>query len=202
MSENEHIIEDAKEFIRLEAEAVAKVADQIGPEFVQIVHDILNTKGKVIITGAGTSGTIGRRFAHLLSVTGTPSFYLDPTDGLHGSLGVVTEEDVVLAISKGGESSELIETLKRSAERGADTIALTSVPGSTMAGEAGTVVVVDSSAADLGGVVAMGSTLAHAAWGDALCKVLMQITNYGWDQVLQSHPGGAVGKKSLKDVIQ
>lgn len=202
MHESQEIIDDAREFVHREAEAVEVVVDQIGPEFVEFAKEVLAVKGKVIVTGVGTSGTVAHRFAHLLSVTGTPAFYLSPVDGLHGSLGVVTEDDLVIAISKGGESSELNEMLKRSKDRGAATAALTSAAEGSLARVADHSVVIVSPDADLGGVVAMGSTLAHEAWGDALCMTLMRLSGYGWGKVLHSHPGGAVGLKSLDDIVE
>ncbi|WP_249382293.1 SIS domain-containing protein [Actinotalea sp. K2] len=157
---------------------------------------VIATTGKVITTGAGTSGTIARRLAHLLCVTGTPALYQNPGDGLHGSLGVAAEGDVVIAICKGGETAELSEFVSRTKERGALAVVLTAKPESSLAHLADEVVTIDSSGADPSGIIAMGSTLATAAWGDALAMLVMSARSYSWEQVLHSHPGGAVGKNA------
>jgi arabinose-5-phosphate isomerase len=196
--------ERARDFIRLEAEAVANVADQVGASFFELADRILDTRGKVIVSGAGTSGTIARRLAHLLNVSGTPSFYQNPSDALHGSLAVAVEGDVLIALSKGGDSTELVDLVSRVKDRGTFTVALTGDPDSPLAKGSDLVVEVSSDAADLGGIIAMGSTLATAAWGDALAMTLMARRNYGWDRVLHSHPGGAVGKgaKQLLEQVE
>jgi arabinose-5-phosphate isomerase len=188
------IVERARTAIRTEADAVARVADQLDETFVLVMQLLLSCPGKVIVSGAGTSGTIARRMAHLLSVCGTPSFFLDPTDGLHGSLGAVAAGDVLIGLSKGGETSELTELIKRAAVRGANTVALTAMLGSPMGRAADVSVLIDSDGADPGTLIAMGSTLAAAAWGDALAQALMAARNYSWEDVLFTHPGGAVGK--------
>jgi arabinose-5-phosphate isomerase len=156
---------------------------------------VLAATGKVIAVGVGTNGPIARRLAHLLSTTGTPALFLHPVDGLHGSLGAVDNGDVVIAISKGGQSAELNEFASRSKARGARLLVLTGVADSPL-GILGdlTVVLPDRPEADPGGIVAMGSSLITSAWGDALALVCMQVTGYGWDEVLHSHPFGAVGQ--------
>ncbi len=201
MYDKRKLLETARDYIHLEADAVRAVASQIDDSFVDVAHRIMDVRGKVVVTGAGTSGTIARRFAHLLNVTGTPAFFLSPVDALHGSLGAITEDDLLIAISKGGESAELTDMTARARQRGAHTIALTSMGVTSLGSVADEVVVVDSPDADLGGIIAMGSTLAHAAWGDALCMTLMDLKQYGWDRVLHSHPRGGVGKKGVTVVL-
>jgi D-arabinose 5-phosphate isomerase GutQ len=188
------ILERARVAIRTEAAAVARIADQLDTTFLDVMQLLLRCPGKVIVSGAGTSGTIARRMAHLLSVCGTPSFFLDPTDGLHGSLGAVAAGDVLIGLSKGGETSELTELVKRAGVRGANTVVLTAMLGSPMSQAADMSVLIDSDAADPGTLIAMGSTLATAAWGDALAQALMTARNYSWEDLLFTHPGGAVGK--------
>ncbi|MET4224580.1 SIS domain-containing protein [Oerskovia enterophila] len=152
--------------------------------------------GKIVVIGAGTSGAVARRLAHLLSVCGTAAFYLNPSDGLHGSLGAVGTGDVVIAISKGGESTEINEFIRRATTRGASTVALTAVLDSELAECVNIAVRIDSASADPGNVIAMGSTLATSAWGDALAVALMRHRQYAWADVLYSHPGGAFGRHS------
>jgi arabinose-5-phosphate isomerase len=151
--------------------------------------------GKVLVAGMGTSGAVARRMAHLLSVMGTPALFVHPADGLHGTLGAVTDGDVVIAISKGGGSDELNEFVTRAAKLGAAVVAVTSAPESRLAQLATISVDLPTTLdGEPGGMVAMGSTLAVAAWGDALALIAMRMRGYDWPSVLFTHPGGSVGK--------
>lgn len=189
--------QEARRLIVAESAAVAAIADQIDDTFDQAVEMLLALSGKVIVIGSGTSGAIARRFAHLLSVCGTPSFFLIAADGLHGTVGAVTAGDLVIAISKGGESAELTGFVQLAKDRGAQSIALTANTSSPLGQLVDLAVPIDSSTADPGGVIAMGSTLATAAWGDALAMALMKRRDYTWKSVLHSHPGGAVGAHAV-----
>ena len=193
MSEAE--LSRAKDLIRLEAEAVARVADQIDDSIVGLADLIGQLSGKVITSGLGTSGTIARRMAHLLTVTGTPSFFLSPSDGLHGRSAVGVPGDMLIAISKGGESDELVEMAAIMRERGVAIVAMCANRENSLARHADYIALVDSSSADPGGIVAIGITLAQGAYGDALALMLMERRGYSWAEVVQSHPGGAVGKR-------
>lgn len=184
----------ARDLIRLEANAVAHVADQLDDSLIELADLIEGLQGKVITSGLGTSGTIARRLAHLLTVTGTPAFFLSPSDGLHGSSAVGVQGDMLIAISKGGQSDELIEMASIMKSRGVVIVAMSATPDNPLAHEADFVARVDSTEADPGGIVAMGITLAQGAYGDALALLLMGRSGYQWDAVIQSHPGGAVGK--------
>lgn len=183
----------AAELIRAEGAAVAAVADQLDDTFDQAVEILAALTGKVVVIGSGTSGAIARRMAHLLSVCGTPSFFLIAADGLHGTVGAVAEGDLVIAISKGGESAELTGFVQLAKDRGARSMALTAHVDSPLGRLVDLAVHLDSDSADPGGVIAMGSTLATAAWGDALAMALMKRRGYSWKSVMHSHPGGAVG---------
>jgi D-arabinose 5-phosphate isomerase GutQ len=192
-------LDAARALIRAEAAALADLADQVDERLLEAARMILGRSGKVVPVGVGTSGETARRMAHLLAVTGTPSFFLHPTDGLHGGLGAIGAGDVVIAISKGGRSSEVNEFAHRARLRGADLIVLTCDPASALSAEANLLVALESpDAAEPGGLISMGSTLVFAAWGDALAVVLMQARGYGWDDVLFSHPGGAVGQTAIR----
>lgn len=196
MNERE-IIAFARSRVECEARAVAAVADGIAESFVAVVRLLTALQGKVFVTGSGTSGHISRRMAHLLSVCGTPASYLQPMDGLHGAMGVVTAGDVVLAISKGGVSQEILDLVQRLQARGAQVVAITGDGSSPLAHAADLSVVVDTVAhSDPGEMIAMGSTLAVGVWGDALAYVLMVERGYSWEQFLHSHPAGAVGKRA------
>lgn len=200
MSESEGwaVVEAAKVFIAAEAEAVNDVVEQIDESFVQVASLILACTGKVVLTGAGTSGFIARRSAHLLSVSGTPAFFLNPTDGLHGSMGALRSNDVMIALSKGGGSGEVNELAKRVHGEGIRVVAVTSNRSSSLAEIADIAVTLrEFPTADPGSLIAMGSTLAHGAWLDALAVVLMRAKQYSWDKVHYTHPGGAVGKLTV-----
>jgi D-arabinose 5-phosphate isomerase GutQ len=198
-------IEIARRQIRLEADAVSAVADQLDESFIAAAQLALDCTGKVFTVGSGTSGMVARRMAHLLSVCGRPSVFLHPMDALHGSSGALAAGDVVIVISKGGESAEINDLCALARSRGVPVIALTARPESPL-GELADVVVTLTTAehADPGGIVAMGSTLVTSVWGDALGYVLMHYNAYGWDQVLGSHPAGAVGQRSElpNDLVQ
>src|SRR4051812_42788208 len=141
---------------------------------------------------------MAERLAHLLAITGTPAFYLPCLDALHGGMGSIAPTDIVLALSKGGQSAELTQLVARLEERGVRVVAVTEKPGAAVAAAASCVVTVvtDPRDADLGGLVATGSTLVAGAWGDALAAVLMQARQYSWEEVVATHPGGIVGQQA------
>ena len=189
------VLEAARKAIRLESGGVAGVADRIDDTFLEVVALLRSCTGKVFVTGSGTNGAVARRMAHLLSVCGTPSLFLPGMDALHGTMGAVVAGDVLITISRGGESGELNDLSARVRERGVPVVALTAAAESTLARLADVSVVLDADdEVDPGGVIAMGSTLMAAVWGDALAYVLMRLRGYGWDQVLFTHPAGAVGQ--------
>ena len=191
-----HALDIARRQIRLEAEAVLAVTDQLDESFVAAAQLALGCPGKVFTVGSGTSGMVARRMAHLLSVCGRPAVFLHPMDALHGSSGALAAGDVVIAISKGGESAEINDLCVLARSRGVSVVALTAEPQSALAERADVAVTLTTSeGADPGGIVAMGSTLVTAVWGDALGYVLMHYNGYSWDQVLSSHPAGAVGQR-------
>ncbi len=185
----------ARETVRQDAAAVLAAVDAVGDGFERAVDLLLACRGKAVVTGMGTSGATAQRIAHLLSVGGTPAFFAHPADGLHGGLGAVTEQDVLLAISKGGESAELNEYVRRAKGRGAQAIAMTAEGASTLASLADATIMVRTPVeADPGGMIAMGSALANCAVGDALVVVLMTLRRYPWQTFEFTHPGGAVGR--------
>jgi len=193
-------LDAARQQVRAEAQLVASLEPLIDERLLAIARRILGRTGKVIPAGVGTSGEIARRMAHLFSVAGTPSVFLHPTEGLHGGLGAVTSGDTVLAISKGGQSNELNEFVRRVRVRGADVIVITAVPDSPLAGLSDEIVEVPApDSADPGGVIAMGSTLAVGAWGDALAVILRELRGYEMKEVLFTHPGGAVGQRAARE---
>jgi D-arabinose 5-phosphate isomerase GutQ len=188
------LLDEARDAIRREAAGVLSVADQLDDSFPTVVRMLLECRGKVFVAGSGTSGAIARRMAHLLSVCGTPAVFIQPADALHGTMGAVAEGDLLIAISRGGGTAEINDLARRVRDRGAPVIALTAEPGSEFGQIADVVVrLTTPPGSDPGEVIAMGSTLVTAAWGDALAYVLMRLRGYGWDKVLHTHPSGAVG---------
>lgn len=189
------ILAAARSAVEREARAVGGLVAQLDDSFISVVRAVFAAPGKVITTGTGTSGMMADRLAHLLSVSGTPAFYLPCLDALHGGLGSITTGDFVIAISKGGHSSELVELAERLVRRGILVVALTENPESPFAKAATTVAHIRTEPvdADPGGLIAMGSTLVAGAWGDALASTLMRLREHSWQDVVDIHPGGIVG---------
>jgi D-arabinose 5-phosphate isomerase GutQ len=190
------LVAAGRSVIRGDLEALAMVEDGLGPGFVASVRLLLDVRGKVLVTGMGTSGATARRIAHLLSCGGTPALFVHAADGLHGGLGAVSPEDCVLAISKGGESDELNEYCRRARAIGARVVAMTAEADSSLGRLADCVLpVITPPASDPGEMMAMGSAIGACAVGDALAVTLMQLRGYPWERFESSHPGGAVGKR-------
>lgn len=192
----DEVLKLARSVVQQEGKAIISLADQLGESFVQTVEKILACQGHVLVAGAGTSHAVAYRLAHLLSCCGTPALFIHPGDAQHGGAGAVTQRDVLIAISKGGETAEVNHLARISKERGATLIALTENPDSTL-GQMSDVVVVVRSPADVDpyGMIATGSSLFNSAWGDALCVALLTMRGYSREQFGQTHPGGAVGKR-------
>ncbi len=190
------VLDAARDRIEREAEAVRAVLEVFDESTDAIIELLLSCPGKVFVTGSGTSGSIARRMAHLFSVSGTPSVFVQPSDALHGTMGALSAGDVLIAISKGGGSDEINDLARRAQERGVSVIALTSDPDSELARLADQVQIFEvPEDADPGNVIAMGSTLMHAVWGDCIAVVVMRMRGYSWSDVLFTHPLGAVGKR-------
>jgi arabinose-5-phosphate isomerase len=194
--DNDALLELGRSVIRGDIDALAMAEADLDEGFVAAVDLLLGVRGKVLVTGMGTSGATARRIAHLLSCGGTPAVFVHAADGLHGGLGAVARGDCVIAISKGGESDELNEYCRRARALGAIVIAMTAEATSPLALIADHVLpIVTPPESDPGEMMAMGSALATCAVGDALAVVLMQLRGYAWERFESSHPGGAVGKR-------
>ncbi|MDQ0392695.1 SIS domain-containing protein [Labrys monachus] len=192
---DEGLAELARAVIEAEGRAVHGMARAIDSGFVRAARAIASATGKILITGSGTSGTIAARAAHLMSVCGTPAFYLSPGDGLHGGLGVLQPQDLVIALSKGGSSEELNTFCSRARPLCAGVIAITAAPASALAVLADHVICFSlDDDADLGSVVATGSSLAISALLDALAEIGRVSRDYDWQRLLYTHPSGAVGR--------
>ncbi len=191
----------AKEVLEIEAEAILSLIPRLGAEFEDAVRLILDCRGRVVITGMGKSGLVGRKISATLASTGTPSFFLHPAEGVHGDLGMVTESDVVIALSNSGETAELLQILPSVRRIGAKLIALCGVAGSTLAKNADVFldVGVVKEACPLG-LAPTASTTAALAYGDALAISLQSLRKFSADDFAVFHPGGALGRKLLLTV--
>jgi D-arabinose 5-phosphate isomerase GutQ len=195
----EEVLAQARAVIRHDAAAAEGVAAQLGDSFIEAAERLLACRGKVFVTGMGTSGATAERMAHLFSCAGTPAMFIHAADGLHGGLGAVTAQDALVALSRGGASDELNEFVRRAKARGAAIIAITSTPASQLGQLADIVLEIHSPiAAEPGGRLAMGSTVAAAVLGDALAIVLMNRRGYDWQSFEFTHPAGAVGKRAAQ----
>ena len=193
---SDEILELARSAIQREIDGVATLMDQLDDGFVRTVERLLECKGHVLVTGAGTSNPVAARLAHLLSCCGTPALFIHPGDSQHGLAGAVTKQDVLLAISKGGETTEVSHLARVAKERGATVITLTEKSDSTLGNLSDEVLLVRSPPdGDPHGMIATGSSLVNAAMGDALCVVLLHLRGYSLEEFGKTHPGGAVGRK-------
>jgi arabinose-5-phosphate isomerase len=195
----QQILEMATDVISLESSAVASLVEQLKPSLVRAAQTMLGCKGHIIVAGSGTSHAVALRFAHLLSCCGTPAFFLHPGDSQHGAAGAVRAEDILVALSKGGETTEVIFLANVAKERGATVIGITEKPASTLGKISNIILEIKApEGVDPYGMIATGSSLFNSAFCDALCVVLLNLRGYSLEQFGKTHPGGAVGIK-LKD---
>ncbi len=192
------ILESAKDVIRKEAEAVAGLLDLLDDNFEKAVQAILSTSGRVIVTGIGKSGLVGRKIAATFASTGTPSLFLHPAEAFHGDLGIVTDNDIVLAISKSGDTSELHQLIPAFKRLGIRIILLTGSKNSPMAERAD--IVIDCSVkaeACPNNLVPTASSTAALVMGDALAVALLRMRGFSTEDFAKLHPGGALGRRLL-----
>ncbi|APV49084.1 D-arabinose 5-phosphate isomerase [Betaproteobacteria bacterium GR16-43] len=201
LSDANHFIELARSVLDIEAEAVARLKERIGEPFLQALRIILGTNGRVVVTGMGKSGHVAGKIAATLASTGTPAFFVHPAEASHGDLGMITHEDVVIAISYSGTSNEILAILPLLKRRGAKVIAMTGKPGSLLAREADVHldVAVEREACPLE-LAPTASTTATLALGDALAMALLDARGFKTEDFAQHHPGGALGRKLLVHV--
>lgn len=180
-----------------EAAGVESLAGAVESSVVRIAHALVETSGKVITTGSGTSGIMAERLAHLLAVCGTPALYLPAMDALHGGMGAIGTDDLVLALSKTGRSAELTDLVTRLVSRGVRVVAVTEAADSALGRAATDIAELPATApdADPGNMIALASTLAVGAWGDALSVVAMALNGHTLHDVVESHPAGGVGTR-------
>ncbi|MBT0654712.1 KpsF/GutQ family sugar-phosphate isomerase [Geomobilimonas luticola] len=195
------ILEEAKKVIRIEAEALLALAETINGEFERAVRLILDSRGRVVVTGMGKSGLVGQKIASTMASTGTPAFFLHPAEGIHGDLGMIMKGDVVIAISNSGETEEVVRILPVIKRLGASLVSMSGNAASTLA-KAGDVfldISVKEEACPLG-LAPTASTTATLAMGDALAVALLLERGFKAEDFALFHPGGALGKKLILTV--
>lgn len=188
----------AKEVFDIEANSILRLKENIGENFDKAIEILYNCKGRVIVTGMGKSGLIGKKIAATLSSTGTPSYFLHPAESTHGDSGIITKQDVVIAISNSGETQELLNLLPIIKRFGVLMIGMTGKMGSTLA-QASDVVLdisVEREACPLN-KAPTASTTATLAMGDALAVCLLEKRGFTEEDFLIFHPSGALGKGFL-----
>lgn len=189
----------AKKVLRTEARAIQSVIPKIGKNFDRAVDLILKSTGRVVVTGMGKPGIIARKIAATLASTGTPSLFLHPAEAIHGDLGMVTKQDIVLAISNSGETEEIVKLLSTIKRMGAKLVAMTGNVRSSLATNSDIVLEIGIAreACPLG-LAPTASTTVALAVGDALALVLQQRRGFKTEDFALLHPGGSLGKKLLK----
>jgi arabinose-5-phosphate isomerase len=188
----------AAEVLKIEAAAVAQLQQYLDGSFDLACQLILDSKGKTIVTGMGKSGHIGSKIAATLASTGSPAFFVHPGEASHGDLGMLTRDDVVIAISNSGETAEVLTIVPVIKRLGIKLIAMTGNPASTLAklADAHLCVKVEQEACPLG-LAPTASTTATLAMGDALAVSLLDARGFSADDFALSHPGGSLGRKLL-----
>ena len=197
----ESAIDIAKEVLKIESEAIAALAPHLDGDFEVAVDLVLACRGRVIVTGMGKPGIIARKISATLASTGTPSVWMHPAEAVHGDLGMVVKDDVVIAISNSGETEELKKLLPTIKKIGANLIAFTGNLQSTLAHHSDVALYVGA-AKEAGPfeLVPTASTTAALALGDALAIVVMQKKGFKPEEYAFYHPGGSIGKKLLLKV--
>lgn len=192
------ILDRANATLTNEGEAILALRDYLNDTFVEAVDLILNCKGRLVVTGIGKSGAVGRKLAATFSSTGTPSLFLHPAEGIHGDLGMVTSNDVVLALSNSGETDELVKILPAIARIGAPMIAMVGRSKSTLATYSEIVLDarVECEACPLD-LAPTTSAVAALALGDALALAVMEVRQFTREDYALFHPGGSLGRRLL-----
>jgi arabinose-5-phosphate isomerase len=189
----------ARKVFRIEADAILGLIDRLDASFIAAVDLLAGCRGRVLLTGMGKSGIIGRKIAATLSSTGTSAFFLHPADAIHGDLGALQADDSVIALSYGGETGEILRLLETIRRVGAKMIAMTGFPGSTL-GQAADVTLdcrVDEEACPLN-LAPTASTTAALALGDALAMALLVRKGFKQEDFANLHPGGKLGKRLMR----
>lgn len=194
----EGILNLGRQVLIEEANEVRALADRLGEPFIKAVKLLLSCKGRVVVSGIGKSGHIARKIAATLASTGTPAFFVHAAEAAHGDLGMITKEDVVIAISYSGTSSELLAIIPTVIREGAPVISITGSDDNTLAREANVNlnIHVSREACPLN-LAPTSSTTATLAMGDALAIACLDAKGFGPEDFARSHPGGALGRRLL-----
>lgn len=196
-------IEVGKNVIKIEAQAVASIADRIDQKFDNAVNTILNCKGRLIVLGVGKSGLISQKIASTMASTGTPAHFVHPADAFHGDLGMITKKDIVLMISNSGETHELIQIIPSLKKKMIPIIGMVGKENSTLFNNVNyaldTSVEKEACTLDL---APTASTTATLAMGDALAIALLESRGFNAQDFAELHPGGSLGKKLLLTLDQ
>ncbi|QID18800.1 KpsF/GutQ family sugar-phosphate isomerase [Nitrogeniibacter mangrovi] len=191
----------ARRVLAIEAGAVAALADRLDDRFAEAVRLVLDAHGRVIVTGIGKTGHVGRKLAATLASTGTPAYFVHAAEAAHGDLGMITPDDVVIALSNSGSSEEVLTIVPQVKRQGARLVAMTGNPDSPLAREAD--VHLDAGVAEEAcplNLAPTASTTAAMALGDALAVALLEARGFGETDFARSHPGGALGRRLLTHV--
>lgn len=197
----DQVIALGKRVLDIESRAVAALAGRLDGSFADALAILLACRGRVVVSGIGKSGHVAHKIAATLASTGTPAFFLHPAEASHGDLGMITAEDVMVALSNSGESAELVTIVPLAKRRGAKLIAITGNPASTLAREAD--VHLDAAVAEEAcplGLAPTASTTAALALGDALAVAALEARGFSSEDFARSHPGGRLGRKLLTHV--
>lgn len=195
MTDNE-ILKTGKNVIRIEAEAVSNLERSVNQDFVKAVDTIYHSKGRVVLTGMGKSGLIARKIVATLNSTGTAAIYLHPTDALHGDLGMVRKEDVVIVISKSGSTEEISKLIPMFKRLGMKLIAMTGNPDSSLVNESDIFLNISvKEEACPHDLAPTSSTTATLVMGDALSVALLKKRGFSAEDFALLHPGGSLGKR-------
>lgn len=191
----------AREVLQIEAAAVAALAERLDERFSDALNIVLGCRGRVVVSGIGKSGHIARKIASTFASTGTPAFYVHPAEASHGDLGMITRDDVLIALSYSGESEELLTIVPLIKRQGAKLIAITGNPKSSLGQEADVHLDarVDKEACPLN-LAPTASTTAALALGDALAVAVLDARGFGSEDFARSHPGGQLGRRLLTHV--
>jgi arabinose-5-phosphate isomerase len=198
MRQSFDVIGKAREVLEIEARGILSLKERLGDEFARAVDILYACEGKVVVTGLGKSGQVGRKIAATLASTGTPAFFLHAAEGLHGDLGMIARNDAILAVSNSGETEEVLKLLPMIKRWGLNLVVITGSVRSTLA-RAGDVVLnveVPEEACPLG-LSPTTSTTATLAMGDALAVVLLESRGFQQEDFLIRHPGGTLGRRLL-----
>ena len=196
---DQEILSEINRCLTMEAESIAALRQTLDQEAVlAAAKALMNCKGKVILSGCGTSAMAARKVAHSLSCIEIPALFLSPADAVHGALGVLQREDILILISKGGNTQELVNLIPACKTKGALLIGVSENPESGIAGQADIYLKVKVEQEPCRfNMLATASTLAVIATFDAICIALMQMTGYTREQFAVIRPGGAVGERLL-----